>query len=286
VLPRDWCLKCANGFVPALRSIFCGASTAEEGAFEGDMFLVVALVAGAAVAALAVVLVRFNLKRRHVLGCAATATAEQLERIYVLVEQQGSVPASGYVLARTNRRTSETRCLVPVPAEIRELPWAGRVIEATVSNGVDFRFVTSTASEPTLLGCVYRPVRVPRHRTNSSGKERNTFAPERYVASSAELLTALTVMCPRYPTELLSYLLCVGRESFEFEPMDQARIGTSPAWVQSAEHQTCDECHQRMQLVLQLPGTVISSKSFHRGTFYLFGCAKHPEQTKSLGQFT
>lgn len=238
------------------------------------------------VIAVAVVLIRFNRKRLHIARCAGLASQEQLERIYTLVEQIGTVPANGYVLARTNKRTSETRCLIPVPNTLSGFPWAGRIVEVKVSKDVDFQFVEVPAVEPSLLGHVYRPVRVPRHQTKGSAKQRNSFTPERYLGKSPGLLAELSVVCPKYPQELLSYLLCVGRESFEFEPIDQARIGTSPAWVQDPENQTCDECGKRMHLVLQLPGTVISEKAFHRGTFYLFGCLTHPHNTKSLGQFT
>lgn len=242
--------------------------------------------ASTAALALAVVLVRFNRKRLFVARCAATLTPEQLEHIYSLVEQTGTTAANGYVLARTNKTTTETRCLVPIPKELPQFPWAGRVVEATVSNTVELQFVEATAFEPSLLGHVYRPVQVPRHATKSLAKQRNTFSPQRYVANSEELSVALSTVCPKYPTELLCYLLCVGRASFEFDPIDQARIGTSPAWVQDPEHQTCDECRKRMHLVLQLPGTLISKKAFHRGTFYLFGCVTHPDRTKTLGQFT
>lgn len=245
-----------------------------------------ALLVGAAVVALAIVLVRFNLKRRHVARCAASATPDQLERIYTLVEQTGAATSNGCVLARTNGSTGEKRCLVPLPRDLPEFPWAGKVIEATVPTGVEFRFVDAIAAEPTIRGCVYRPLRVPRHPTKNSAKARNTFAPERYLASSAELRTALRAVCPAYPAELLAYLLCAGRESFEFEPVDQARIGTSPAWVQDPDNPVCPECRKRMHLVLQLPGTLLGDKAVRRGTFYLFGCVTHPHRTASLGQFT
>jgi hypothetical protein len=141
-------------------------------------------------------------------------------------------------------------------------------------------------TEPMLLGRVYRLVRVPRHQTKNSTKQRNAYSSQQYIAKNPALLSALGDVCRKYPDDLLSYLLCVGRESFEFEPIDQVRIGTSPAWVQDPEYPICDDCKKRMRLVLQLPGTLVSKKSFHRGTFYLFGCATHPHQTKSLGQFT
>ena len=244
------------------------------------------LLVGAAVVALAIILVRFNLKRRHVARCAASATPEQLEHVYTLVEQTGTTASNGCVLARTNRSTGETRCLVPLPRDLPEFPWAGELIEVTASTGVEFRFVDAIAAEPTILGRVYRPVRVPRHQTKHSAKAHNTFAPERYVASSTQLQTALRAVCPAYPAELLAYLLCAGRESFEFEPVDQARIGTSPAWVQDAENPVCPECRKRMHLVLQLPGALVGDKAFRRGTFYFFGCVTHPHRTASLGQFT
>jgi type II secretory pathway pseudopilin PulG len=251
------------------------------------MAVLAVIVILAAVAAFAIVLVRFNRKRLHVARCAGRASPEQLERIYGLVEQLGTVPATGYVLARTNKSTSETRCLIPIPTGLPEFPWAGRIIEVTVApRDVEFQFVDAPVGEPTLLGHVYRPVRVPRHQTKRSAKERNTFSPERYVVNNPPLLAALTAVCRQYPGELLSYLLCAGQSSFEFEPIDQARIGTSPAWVQDPEPQICDECKGRMHLVLQLPGTVISTKAFRSGTFYLFGCIRHPHRTKSLGQFT
>lgn len=249
--------------------------------------LIGAIALSIGVAALAVVLIRFNRKRRFIIQCAHSATPEKLERIYTMVEKVGTVPSTGYVLARTNRRTQERRCLVPIPGGLSDFPWAGSVVEARVGpKDVEFQFVEVPATEPSLLGQIYRPVLVPRFPTKNAARQRNVFSPGNYIVRSPELLAELRTACVDYPYELLSYLLCAGRESFEFEPIDQARIGTSAAWVQDPEHQTCDQCRKRMQLILQLPGTVISEKSFHRGTFFLFGCPRHPHLIKHLGQFT
>lgn len=239
-----------------------------------------------AISALSVELVRFNRKRLSVIRAAAAASADQLDNIYKLVERTGTVAASGYVLARTNKRVSDSRCLIAVPVVVQTFPWAGKVVEVVVSKEVVFQIVEAATVETSLLGNVYRPVQVPRHQAKRSAKVRNAFSPEKYVANSPPLYEALKEVCPEYPVELLAYLLCIGRESGDFEPIDQARIGTSPAWVQDPEHPSCDKCSKRMELVLQLPGTTISEKAFHRGTFYLFGCARHPDQTVSLGQFT
>ena len=84
--------------------------------------------------------------------------------------------------------------------------------------------------------------------------------------------------------DLLSYLLCAGLDSFEFEPIDQARIATYPAWAQSPEHRTCNTCRAPMILIVQVPGTLISANDL--GIHYLLGCRAHPDQTEAVTQFT
>jgi hypothetical protein len=150
---------------------------------------------------------------------------------------------------------------------------------------VAFHFSSTTASEPVLRGRAYRIVPVPRHLTNS-GKARNQFSPAKYVTKNLPLLTALTDICPKYPAELLSYLLAAGAETFEFDPVFQVRVGGSPSWVQSAEFPNCDECKERMDMILQIPGALLPGKALPDGTFYFFGCARHPENTKTVSQFS
>ncbi len=160
----------------------------------------------------------------------------------------------------------------------------GRVISAEVGSDVGFRLSSSNASEPILRGEVYRIIPVPRKATKS-GKARNQFSPSKYVANNPDLLTALAAVCPRYPVELLAYLLAAGGETFEFDPMFQARIGGSPSWVQDAEFPNCSECKKRMSLILQLPGSMLPGKKLPEGTFFFFGCSEHPENTKTVEQF-
>lgn len=239
----------------------------------------------AGVIVFAVVIIRFNRKRMAIVRAAATATESQLEAIYTLVERSSTFPAAGHVLARTNRRSTGSACIIPIPEELPGFPWAGRRIEVTIAKEVEYRFIEPAHGEPSLLGKVVRPVRVPRYGTGRAGTTRNAFAPEKYLAASPDLRAALVEVCPDYAAELLAYLLCIGGETFEFEPINQARIGSTAAWVQSPEHQNCSECGKRMALILQLPGTAISRKHLHEGTFYLFGCPQHPEQTSSVAQF-
>jgi hypothetical protein len=150
---------------------------------------------------------------------------------------------------------------------------------------VQFHFVMPTVDRITLLGNVYRYVRVPRGRSErAAGVARNWYSPARYVRASAPLLAALVEVCPRYPKHLLEYLLCVGRESFEFEKVDQARVGGTPAWVQRPGAPGCGTCGKPMQLILQIPGPLLGSAAFRSATFYFLGCGAHPEKTRSLRQ--
>jgi hypothetical protein len=243
------------------------------------------LAAFVVLALLAAVLIRFNHKRIVIARAAAAATATDLEAVYRAVEAAGREAPTGFILARTNDVVAEAPNVVHLPPGLADFPWAGRSVAVDAGSDVQFRWLEGGPDATRLLGRAYRPVAVPRYR-GESGKARNVFAPALHVKRSPELRAALGAICAAYPEELLSYLLCAGRESFEFEPIDQARIGTSPAWVQGAEFRACAVCRTRMALILQLPGTLAHRKAFRRGTFYFLGCARHPEQTATVAQFT
>lgn len=246
--------------------------------------IILAGIGGVVVVVLAIALIRFNRKRLHIIRCAHDASADQLEAIYSQIGQIGNEAPSCAVLARTNRPSAnEGDWHLTVPSFVE--PWAGRSITVEAGRDVTFRFGQPSSVEPVLRGQIYRVVPVPR-RTTKTGKARNQFSPNQYVAGNPELLRALENVCPAYPTDLLSYLLAIGVETFEFDPMFQARLGGSPSWVQDAEFPECDECRKRMNLVLQLPGTLLPGRPLPRGTFYFFSCARHPEKTKTVAQFT
>jgi hypothetical protein len=244
---------------------------------------VLGIVIAAAVVALAVVLVRFNLKRRRIARIAASASSADLDSIYRLIEQTTGEPPCGCVLGRTNQPASHTRCIVLLPLGLADFPWSGRVVEIESGDHVTYRFVEPAEPDVAFAGRTLRPVLVPRVKL-SSGKLRNVFSPKRLVAGSDQLASALRQLSPDSPGDLLSYLLCAGTESFEFEPIDQARIGTTPAWTQDAQWPICEHCHRRQHLILQIPGSLLSPK--RNGTSYWFGCKKHPEITQVVEQFT
>lgn len=254
-----------------------------RGAWFSMLKIVLGVIIAAIVIPLAVVLIRFNRKRVHIIRCAKAADAQQLDAIYKNIEHLGTQAPSCAVLARTNRRSgSDGDWSVPVPAFVE--PWAGKTISADVAPEVTFRFAPSAAPEPVLRGQIYRVVPAPRHATKR-GKARNQFSPSKYVTGNPQLLSALSAVCPEYPAELLAYLLAAGAETFEFEPMFQARIGGSPSWVQDAEYPECEECRKRMNLILQVPGAMLPGRPMAEGTFFFFGCVKHPDKTKTVAQF-
>lgn len=236
---------------------------------------------------MAVFLIRFNLKRCHILRCAANATAEQLETIYTCIDHLGAEPPTCAVLARTNRRqveTSEWRIHVPQFVE----SWGGREIAVDLCSeppGPTFRFSERRGTDIVLRGLEYRVIPVPRLATKNE-KGRNQFSLAKYVAGNSQLMCALNAVCPAYPTELLGYLLASGAETFEFDPMNQVKFGGSPSWVQDPEFPNCDQCGKRMTLIFQLPGTLLPEKPLPRGTFYFFGCTAHPVCTSTVGQYT
>jgi len=233
-------------------------------------------------ASLAVVLIRFNRKRIHIIKRAASATEAQLERIYCAIENKNGEPPTCAVLGRTNRTVPAMCAIIPIPEYVR--PWAGKSIVVTNNEKVALSLPDVPATEATIAGKVFRLVPIPRQQTKT-GKSRNLFSPKRYIAADPELMAALTDVCPRYPLEVLAYLLSAGIESFEFDPINQARIGGSPSWTQDAEFVNCSLCKKRMSMVLQLPGTLLPVKTKMRATFYLFGCPTHTEQSATVVQY-
>lgn len=244
--------------------------------------IIVTLVIAALLSPLALLIVRFSWKRRHIIRCARAATEEQLETIYSLLDCVGPESAPSAVLARTNRNACDNKWLIPVPQVLK--PWGGRVVSADTVPDLSFTVVESAVSEPRLRGKVYRMVPMPPI-TEEDGQNVSTIL-FRFVREHPQLKSMLDGVCTRYPGELLQYLLCTGAETFELDPMDLVQLGGSPSWVQDEEFPFCEQCQKQMSLILQVPGTLLPGRAIPRGTFFFFGCAAHPEQTKTVGQFT
>jgi hypothetical protein len=241
---------------------------------------VATVVVAALLLPLAIILIRFNLKRRHIIHRASSAGDEQLEAVYALLDRLGPEPACA-VLARTNRPAAD-QALIPIPGFLK--PWDGRVVALGEGDGPSFTFVESAATEASLRGKIFRTVPMPP--IAEADWEDVSTALVRFVEGDPPLKSALLAICPKYPAELLQYLLSAGLDTFELDPMHQVQLGGSPAWVQDEEFPSCAHCRKQMSLILQMPGTLLPGTTSPRGTFFFFGCSEHPEHTKMVAQFT
>lgn len=234
---------------------------------------------------LVVAILAFNRLRQIIIKAAQQIPHDKLRHIYELVEACGTEPHNGYILAKTNLPGESGRNEIRIPDDIPDFPWAGRSFEIHLGDEVSFNLTDHPDGGIQIGGRIFLPVRIPRKMTKS-GKLRNDFMPRIYLSKKPELRSALEEQCPGYSEELLSYLLCAGRESHEFDPIDQARIGTSVLWVQMPEYRKCPDCRKTMTLILQLPGILIQKKPLGDGTIYLFGCREHPERTATVIQYS
>jgi len=243
------------------------------------------IVAVAVGLALAAVLVPFNVKRRHIIKAARSASDEQLDAIYRLVDTLAPEKASAGVLAFTNRRVTNDTNIIHIPSWLDRCPWSEKTIVIDVTPKPIARLIYEPVVESQFAGKAFRAVKVPR-TTSRTGKAKNLFSPKRYLTGNAELRAALAAVCPRHPESLLAFLLCSARESFEFDPINQARIGGSPAWIQNPDPPTCAACAKKLRFIAQVPGPLLSAERLSNSTFYVFGCVMHQDTLEMVEQFT
>lgn len=242
-------------------------------------YVIAGIVLVALIVPLTIWLVRHNRKRLHIIRCVQAASAEQLERIYLMLERWQPHPAC-FVLGRTNL-TASPEALIPLPDFL--LPWSGRVVTLGSGANVAFTVVDRPDATPQLAGKVFRAVPMPP--TVEADWENVATALVRVVGEHSELRAALAEVCPAYPAETLQYLLSAGFETFELDPINQVQLGGTPAWIQDPEIPTCPVCARPMNFVLQVPGTLLEGAA-PRGTYFFFGCVDHPDQLKTVAQFT
>lgn len=233
----------------------------------GAIFITsLAITAGWLAIKLIVSIIAFNRFRQIIIKAAQQIPHDKLLHIYELVEACGTEPHNGYILGKTNVTGAAGRNEIRIPDDITDFPWAGRSFEIHLGDEVSFNFTDRPAGESKLVA------KILAHKDSTektkSGKLRNDFMPRIYLSKKPELRSALEEQCPGYSEELLSYLLCAGRESHEFDPIDQVRIGTSVLWVQLPEYRKCPDCRKTMILILQLPGILIQKKPLGDGTIY------------------
>ena len=245
-------------------------------------FVTVLLVAG--FVGLAATIARFNIKRRYIAECFARATEQEVEAIFQLIEASSVVQPTACVLCRSKKTGADKTNIITIPSWLASFPWAGRSALIGGDGAVNLREDGRDGASQ-LAGHFLRPLRVPRVQTKS-GKTRNVYSPNRYMALNRELTAHLSRLCERYPAEMLTYLLCPINESFEYEPLEQIRIAGSPAWTQVAEFPRCRVCAKPLMLILQFPGILTAVRNLREATFYVFACSRHTDEYETVTQFT
>lgn len=229
-------------------------------------------------------IIKHNLKLKHISNSFKTATEDELKNIYQSIQSKSVIEATAAILAKTNIEDCEKGVFkLTIPKFLK--PWANRSIQADGTENIEINFTLNEESydDYIIKGKKYQLIKVPRLVTKT-GKGRNQYSPRLLLSKNEELKVALNEVCEKYPLDLLTFLLNAGSDSFE--DGFQVRFGGSPAWVQGSNYQNCNICKKRMSLIVQLPGELLPHVTRNNGTFFFFGCEKHPEQTKTTCQFT
>lgn len=235
------------------------------------------LVVAAGFVWVAVQVARFNVKRAAVLSVRNSLVPDEVEQILSLIEQIGVVPAQGYLGVTLGNKGSDGSLTVQLPKFDQDFPWSGQTIRVSVAARAKEQPVTfqiERDSEPTADRAPIRWLAVPRVSAGKTGRAQNVFAPERYLEVCPPLREHLERLYPPNPKSLLTSLLSANGSTESLEPFDQMRCGVSPGWIQSPRFHKCTECRRPLQLILQVPGSLIASR-LAEGTFYLFGCPSH-----------
>ena len=242
-----------------------------------------AIVASALGGALAVAIVRFNLKRSHIKRAAEAASADALDAIWAEIESLSEEPSTAAILVRANGAPLSDASAVSIPSDLRGFPWAGWSLHCVSDEQFELRKEAAPGGHSSLAGLRLRPMLIPRFKTKS-GKARNAYAPSKYLQRSRRLGAQLAGICERYPGELLGHLLSLA-DTFEHDDMDQVRIGGSPGWVQSPEFPSCRTCGHKARFVVQIPGHLLPSRRRISGTCYVFSCEHHPSEVELVVQY-
>lgn len=229
--------------------------------------------------------IRHKQKLKAIHEAVAAARPEALHNIYVEVEKCGSSHSGGYILGRSSEKAETMENVIHFPDDIPGFPWAGKTLEITLNGPLELHLSDDSGKQTMLNGERFVFVKIPRVEARP-GQFVDLYLPNRYITANAELLAQLQLLCPKFPEQLLSHLLCAGTKGYEFEPTEQIRIGNGVSWVKSKELFYCGICEKKMSLVIQLPGNVIDATQFRNEVIYLFGCRDHPHIFKHIVQDT
>ena len=244
--------------------------------------IILAFVLASVVVWLCTAIILFNLKRRAIQAAAKALSQEDFEKVVTLIERIGEFPSQGHIGVVRHPVPTESSQIIILPRSDPAFPWGGYAIcvSEAVSRGrppVNFQVENDLPGGPQRDGRV-RWLAVPRLRTGKSRRLQNVFAPDRYLKLSPPLREHLEKFYPEDPKALLSFLLTVTHSIESVEPLDQLRCGLPPGWIQSPRFHKCRKCRRPLRLIVQVPGSLLSSR-LAEGTFYFLGCPTHPAET-------
>lgn len=231
---------------------------------------------------LCTVIILFNLKRRAIRTAAEALSGEDVEHVLSLIERIGDCPSQGHIGVVRHPVPAEKSRIFILPRPDPAFPWGGLAIRVSKAAGrggppVNFQ-IEHDLPEGLPDDEVIRWLAVPRMLTGKGNRRQNVFAPDRYLKLSPPLREQLEKLYPEDPRALLSCLLTVTQSIEGVEPFNQLRCGLPPGWIQRPRFHKCPNCRRPLRLIVQVPGSLLSSR-LAEGTFYFLGCPTHPAET-------
>jgi hypothetical protein len=181
--------------------------------------------------------------------------------------------------------TGNGRFDLVLPKDIPDFPWCGRRVSARFVgwdkkrkpapfelNLLADRILDQSSQDYTLLGNA--EFFYPPFRSAPGKRGSHVQSVARYLQLSPELKALTAELYPPNPVALLDAALSA--KGILNSPI---RIGLSPDWVQSGRFHKCPTCRRAMRLVVQLDGYLVHPR-LSDGRMYLFGCERHPRETK------
>ena len=222
---------------------------------------------------------------RHIRHVVDSASAADINAIYTVLTQMAGQLNSAYILARTNTRAETDTNTISLPRAMPNYPWAGQAVHITAGTQASMVVKNDSVGQTQLGGRVFACLPVPSATNPETGHTYIQYSPYKWLDQNDALSSAARKISPRYAEKLLSYLVTPAKDDFSFEPAYQVRIGDGISWMHKPMVPKCEICGERMQFILQCPGSLLNDEESRHATYYLFGCELHPDHTQCVTQY-
>ena len=233
---------------------------------------------------LAIVVLRQRGIAQQVRQAIHSAAASDINDVYAAVARTGEGQAHAYILGRTNMKSSLAGNCIGLPQTLDRFPWSGKALYINTANRINAVIENDTDQQTRVGGNIYASIPVPM-ADNETGQGYPVFSPYKWLDGNHNLLASLRRISPRYPQQVLLYLVTPGEDNYAYEPDHQVRIGGGIAWVQKPEVPICDVCEERMRFILQCPGTLLDGGAEPEAIYYWFGCKTHSDNIQCITQY-